>query len=50
MPSTSEELTSRLFAQGQHEADFVGLLEAVPDALVGVDRAGVIRYINRRAL
>jgi len=50
MRSTSEEPTSRLFAHGQHEADFVGLLEAVPDALVGVDRAGVIRYINRRAL
>jgi PAS domain S-box-containing protein len=27
----------------------MGLLEAVPDALVGVDRAGVIRYINHRA-
>jgi PAS domain S-box-containing protein len=50
MPSTSEEPTSRHLTHGQHEADFVGLLEAVPDALVGVDRAGVIRYINRRAL
>jgi PAS domain S-box-containing protein len=50
MPSTSEKPTSRHFTHGQHEADFVGLLEAVPDALVGVDRAGVIRYINRRAL
>jgi len=35
MPSTSEEPTSRHFTRGQHEADFVGLLEAVPDALVG---------------
>lgn len=50
MRSTSDEPTSLLFAHGQHDADFVGLLEAVPDALVGVDRAGVIRYINHRAL
>jgi len=50
MRSTSDEPPSRLFAHGQHEADFVGLLEAVPNALVGVDRAGVIRYINHRAL
>lgn len=49
MPSTIGQPTSRHFAHGQHEADFVGLLEAVPDALVGVDRAGVIRYINHRA-
>ena len=25
------------------------LLEAMPDALVGVDRAGVIRFVNHRA-
>ena len=52
MPSTSktsEEPTSRHVAPGQHEGDFVSLLEAVPGALVGVDRAGVIRYINGRA-
>ena len=42
MPSMSEKITSRHFAPGQHEADFEGLLEAVPGALVGVDRAGVI--------
>jgi hypothetical protein len=36
-------------APGEHEADFLGLLEAVPGALVGVDRAGVIRYVNGRA-
>ena len=49
MPSMSEKITSRHFAPGQHEADFESLLEAVPGALVGVDRAGVIRYINRVA-
>jgi PAS domain S-box-containing protein len=27
---------------------FEGLLEAMPDALVGVDEAGVIRYVNRQ--
>jgi PAS domain S-box-containing protein len=27
---------------------FEGLLEAVPDALVGVDRAGVIRFVNHQ--
>jgi PAS domain S-box-containing protein len=28
---------------------FADLLEAVPDALVGVDRSGVIRFVNHRA-
>ena len=27
---------------------FEGLLEAVPDALVGVDRSGVIRFVNHQ--
>src|SRR5450756_1112837 len=27
---------------------FEGLLEAVPDALVGVDQAGVIRFVNHQ--
>jgi PAS domain-containing protein len=49
MSPRGEEPESRHAAPGQHEADFVGLVEAVPDALVGVDRGGVIRYINRRA-
>ena len=29
--------------------NFKDLLEAMPDALVGVDRAGVIRFVNRQA-
>jgi PAS domain S-box-containing protein len=29
-------------------SDFEALLDAVPDALVGVDRAGVIRFVNRQ--
>ena len=29
--------------------EFGKLLEAVPDALVGVDRAGMIQYVNRQA-
>jgi PAS domain S-box-containing protein len=28
--------------------EFEGLLEAVPDALVGVDKAGVIRFVNHQ--
>ncbi|HEX7538346.1 MAG TPA: PAS domain-containing protein [Dermatophilaceae bacterium] len=29
--------------------EFEGLLEAVPDALMGVDRTGTIRFVNRQA-
>jgi diguanylate cyclase (GGDEF)-like protein/PAS domain S-box-containing protein len=36
-------------ALGKHVANFEGLLEAMPDALVGVDQGGVIRFVNRRA-
>jgi diguanylate cyclase (GGDEF)-like protein/PAS domain S-box-containing protein len=35
-------------ALGQHAVSFEGLLEAVPDALVGVDQAGVIRFVNHQ--
>jgi PAS domain S-box-containing protein len=28
--------------------EFANLLEAVPDALVGVDKAGVIRFVNHQ--
>ena len=30
------------------QTEFEGLLEAMPDALVGVDKAGVIRFVNRQ--
>ena len=49
MPSTSGEFTSPYQPAGWGEDGFDRLLNAVPDALVGVNRAGVIRYVNRRA-
>lgn len=49
MPSLREESTSGRLALAQPERDFEVLLEAVPDALVAVDRAGMIRYVNRRS-
>ena len=48
MPAKHGKSTSRDTALGQHAADFEGLLEAMPDALVGVDQAGVIRFVNRK--
>jgi diguanylate cyclase (GGDEF)-like protein/PAS domain S-box-containing protein len=35
-------------ALGQHAVSFEGLLEAAPDAMVGVDQGGVIRFVNRQ--
>ena len=35
-------------SMGQNEANFAIWLEAVPDALVGVDQSNVIRFINHR--
>ena len=35
-------------ALGQHAVSFEGLLEAMPDAMVGVDQGGVIRFVNRQ--
>jgi len=32
----------------QNPLDFQGLLEAAPDAMVGTDQAGVIRFVNRQ--
>ncbi len=32
----------------QNPLDFQGLLEAVPDAMLGTDQAGVIRFVNRQ--
>jgi diguanylate cyclase (GGDEF)-like protein/PAS domain S-box-containing protein len=48
MPSKRGGSTSRRAAPERHAADFDGLLEAMPDALVGVDRTGVIRFVNRQ--
>ena len=46
----SDKPTVRGAALGQHAVSFEGLLEAVPDALVGVDQAGVIRFVNHQTV
>jgi PAS domain S-box-containing protein len=55
MPPQAEEPRSPAQSQGTSQAgtsksaqQFENLLEAVPDAMVGVDPAGVIRFVNRR--
>jgi diguanylate cyclase (GGDEF)-like protein/PAS domain S-box-containing protein len=40
----TRDLTERL----KIEAKFEGLLEAAPDAMIGVDRGGVVRFVNRQ--
>ena len=47
MPPLSGKPTSAGAALGQHQADFEALLEAAPDAMVGVDRAGIVQFVNR---
>jgi len=49
MPSTSGTPASRGTHVRQQVANFETLLEAVPDAMVGVDRSGVIQFVNRQA-
>jgi len=44
----SGKATSHDPAPGQHAAYFDALLDAVPDALVGVDQGGAIRFVNRQ--
>jgi PAS domain S-box-containing protein len=44
----SDKPTVRGAALGQHAVSFEGLLEAAPDAMAGVDQAGVIRFVNRQ--
>jgi PAS domain S-box-containing protein len=42
------EVTKDLTQRQKTEATFEGLLEAAPDAMIGVDRMGVIRFVNRQ--
>src|SRR5680860_326247 len=48
MLSMSGEHASRGAALDQHAATFESLLEAAPDAMVGADQGGVIRFVNRQ--
>jgi PAS domain S-box-containing protein len=48
MPSKRERPTFQDANQGQPAASFEGLLQAVPDALLGVNRTGVIQFANRQ--
>jgi len=48
MPVSSCLATAAGCAVSSKTTKFEGLLEAVPDALVGVDHTGVIRFVNRQ--
>jgi diguanylate cyclase (GGDEF)-like protein/PAS domain S-box-containing protein len=41
------EVTNDVTQRQMTEAMFEGLLEAAPDSMIGVDRMGVIRFVNR---
>jgi diguanylate cyclase (GGDEF)-like protein/PAS domain S-box-containing protein len=49
VPSLSAEPIAAGASLIRLDANVAGVLEAVPDAMLGVDRAGVIRFVNRRA-
>ena len=49
MPSDSGSPTAREAALAQEASQSQALLEAAPDALIGVDRRGVIRFVNRQS-
>ncbi|HUY85791.1 MAG TPA: PAS domain S-box protein, partial [Acidimicrobiales bacterium] len=44
-----EELRGAVEASKNAETQFQDLLEAIPDALVGIDSTGIIRFVNRQA-
>jgi PAS domain S-box-containing protein len=48
MPSDSGSPTAREAALAQEASQSQALLEAAPDALIGVDRRGVIRFVDRQ--
>ena len=49
MPSLREHPAGRGGVLVDAVAEFASLLEAVPDAMVGVERSGVIGFVNHRA-
>jgi two-component system cell cycle sensor histidine kinase/response regulator CckA len=49
MPSVSADPTATGAALGKRGEDLWGVFDLVPDAMVGMDRGGVIRFVNRQA-